>query len=66
LPLGTNEIPEAAAPHPDPDCRVFLVDLHTLQIWMRRLNERGERDLALRRTTWKCQSGDGVALATSS
>ena len=25
--------------------RVFLVDLHTLQIWMRRLDEHGERDL---------------------
>jgi transposase InsO family protein len=25
--------------------RVFLVDLHTLQIWMRRLDERGEREL---------------------
>jgi transposase InsO family protein len=25
--------------------RVFLVDLHTLQIWMRRLDERGERNL---------------------
>jgi putative transposase len=25
--------------------RVFLVDLHTLQIWMRRLDEHGEREL---------------------
>jgi hypothetical protein len=25
--------------------RVFLVDLHTLQIWMRRLDEHGERDV---------------------
>ena len=25
--------------------RVFLLDLHTLQLWMRRLDEQGERDL---------------------
>ena len=25
--------------------RVFLIDLHTLQTWMRRLDERGDRAL---------------------
>jgi transcriptional regulator with XRE-family HTH domain len=25
--------------------RIFLMDLQTLQIWMRRLDEQGERDL---------------------